>query len=141
MAFAHSETPEHVRATLGAILRRRRESAERSLGAVAYPAGVSVGFLSEVERGRKDVSTERLLAICGALETTVAEVYQELARELGAPEGPLWAVSPDADPRLQLRRATRVLDPDALRSVAQFSAYLAMAQQQPEKPRRQIGFL
>lgn len=141
MAFAHSETPEHVRTTLGALLRRRREAAERSLADVAAPAQISVGFLSEVERGRKDVSTDRLLAICRALDTTVADLYLELARELGAQSEPVWAVSPDADPRLQLRRAARVLDSEALRAVAQFSAYLALTQQQPDAPRRRIGFV
>jgi len=125
---------------LGAIIRRLRETAERSLGDVAHPAGVSLGFLSEVERGRKDVSTDKLLRICQALDTTIADVYLELARELGAQVDPIWAVSPEADPRLQLRRAARVLGSEALRSVAQFSAYLAMTQDQLP-PRRRIGFL
>ncbi|TMF87547.1 MAG: helix-turn-helix transcriptional regulator [Chloroflexi bacterium] len=102
MTFAHSETAEHVRTTIGAILRRRRESAERSLQEVAGPAGISPAFLSEVERGRKEISVERLLKVCAALETTIGEVYLELARELGAGE-PLNAVAWEADPRLQLR--------------------------------------
>ncbi len=140
MPFAHSETPEHVRATLGAVLRRLREAAERSLGDVAQPAGLSIGFLSEIERGRKDVSTDKLLRLCQALDTTIADVFLELARELGAQVEPVWAVSPEADPRLQLKRAARVLDHQALRSVAQFSAYLAMTQEQTP-PRRRIGFL
>jgi len=140
MPFAYSETPDHVRATLGAIIRRLRETAERSLADVAQPAALSIGFLSEVERGRKDVSTDKLLRICQALDTTIADVYLELARELGAQVEPIWAVSPEADPRLQLQRAARVLDSEALRSVAQFSAYLAMTREQAA-PCRRIGFL
>jgi transcriptional regulator with XRE-family HTH domain len=138
MSFAQSETPEHVRATLGAILRRHREVRERSLADVAGPAGISVAYLSEVERGRKDVSTERLLRLARALEVPVADLYLELAQELGARQ-PLadlegWEVSP----RAQLRRTSEVLDAEALRTLARFSTFLAVA----EGPRRRpIGFL
>lgn len=139
MPFAHSETPEHVQSTLGAILRRRREGAGRSLGDVAGAAGISPAFLSEVERGRKDVSTDRLLDVCRALEVSMAEFYLELARELGA--GDSLSIDFDADPRLELQRAARVLDTDSLRSVAHFGAYLALAQQSTTQPRRPIGFM
>jgi transcriptional regulator with XRE-family HTH domain len=138
MAFAHSETPEHVRATLGAVLRRRREANEWSLVDIARPAGISTAYLSEVERGHKDISTERLLAVARALDVTVGELYLELARELGAGE-PLNAVAWEADPRVQLRRMTDSLDFDALRTVARFSTFLAMSDGTPKK--RPIGFL
>ena len=139
MALAESETAEYLRATLGAVLRRRRERAERSLADVAGPAGVSTAYLSEVERGRKDVSSERLLGICRALDVTVAELYLELARELGATDSQ-QAVALAGDPRTELERASRILDPDSLRTVAQFSAYLAMVQNIPVPSRRPIGF-
>ena len=138
MAFAHSETPEHVRATLGAVLRRRREANEWSLAEIARPAGISTAYLSEVERGHKDISTDRLLAVGRALGVTVGELYLELARELGAGE-PLNAVAWEADPRVQLRRMTDSLDFDALRTVARFSTFLAMSESTPKK--RPIGFL
>ena len=137
MAFAHSETPEHVRATLGAVLRRRREVQERSLADIAGPAGISSGFLSEVERGLKDISTERLLVVARALQATVAELYLELARELGAPD--TLEVGPEPDPRAQLRRMAEALDYDSLRTVARFSTFLAMTEGVPR--RRPIGFL
>ena len=138
MAFAHSETAEHVRATLGAVLRRRREANERGLVEVARPAGISAGFLSEVERGLKDISTERLLRVAAALETTVAELYLELARELGARE-PVDAVAWEANPRVQLRRMSEMLGNDALRTAARFTTFLAMTETAPKK--RPIGFL
>lgn len=138
MAFAHSETPEHVRATLGAILRRRREANEWSLVDIATGAGISTAHLSEVERGRKDISTDRLVVLARALETTVGELYLELARELGAGE-PVNAVAWEADPRVQLRRMSESLDRDALRTVARFTTFLAMTEPAPRK--RQIGFL
>jgi len=139
MAFAHSETPEHVRATMGAILRRRRESAERSLQEVVGPAGISPAFLSEVERGRKEISVERLLKVCAALQTTIGELYLELARELGAGE-PLNAVAWEADPRSQLRRMMKSLDADTLRTVAHFTSFLSSTHDSAAR-RRQIGFL
>jgi len=139
MAFAHSETPEHVRATMGAILRRRRESAERSLQEVAGPAGISPAFLSEVERGRKEISVERLLKVCAALQTTIGELYLELAQELGAGE-PLNAVAWEADPRSQLRRMMKSLDADTLRTVAHFTSFLSSTHDSAAR-RRQIGFL
>src|SRR5437879_6227686 len=108
MAFSHSETSEHVLATLGALLRRRRELRQRSLTDVARPGGISVGFLSEVERGRKDISTERLLKVTRALDMTIAELYLELARELGAPD--TVEVGVDHDPRAHLRRMSESLD-------------------------------
>ena len=137
MAFSHSETAEHVRATLGVILRRHRELQERSLADIAGPAGISLGFLSEVERGRKDVSTERLLKIVRSLDVTIADVYLELARELGSPDA--VAVALDHDPRAQLRRMSESLDYDALRTVARFTTFLAMTEGAPRK--RPIGFL
>jgi transcriptional regulator with XRE-family HTH domain len=137
MAFSHSETPEHVRATLGAVLRRHRELQERSLADIVGPAGISSGFLSEVERGRKDISTERLLKVARALDVTIADVYLELARELGAPNA--VEVALDHDPRAQLRRMSDSLDYDALRTVARFTTFLAMTEGAPRK--RPIGFL
>ena len=138
MSFAHSETAERVRATIGAVLRRHREARERSLQEVAEPAGISPAFLSEVERGRKEISVERLLKVCHALEVTVADVYAELARDLGAGE-PVWAVAFEADPRVQLRRMSQSLGPEALRAVASFTTFLAMTEPGPRK--RPIGFM
>jgi len=138
MAFAQNETAEHVRATLGAILRRRREANEWSLVDVATGAGISTAHLSEVERGRKDISTERLVLLARALETTVGELHLELAHELGAGE-PVNAVAWEADPRVQLRRMSEALDRDALRTVARFTTFLAMTEPAPRK--RPIGFL
>ena len=138
MAFAHSETAEHVRATLGAILRRRREANEWTLVDIATAGGISTAYLSEVERGRKDISTDGLVVLARALETTVGELYLELARELGAGE-PVNAVAWEADPRVQLRRMSESLDRDALRTVARFTTFLAMTEPAPRK--RPIGFL
>jgi hypothetical protein len=81
---------------------------------------------------------ERLLAIAKALEIQVADLYLDLARSLGSREAMSQQRSWPDDPRLQLRIATANLRPQALRSVAHFSLYLAATQATP--PRRRIGF-
>jgi transcriptional regulator with XRE-family HTH domain len=138
MPYAHSEDSNTIRAALGHLLRRRREEAEQSLNELATAADLSPAYLSEVERGLKDISTDRLVAIAGALEVSVAELYLELARSLGSREAMEQRRSWPDDPRMQLRIATANLRPQALRSVAHFSLYLAATQATP--PKRRIGF-
>ena len=136
MAFAYSESANTVRSALGAVLRRRREATRRTLTEVAAEAGLSPAHLSEVERGRKEVSTEKLLAVAHALGAPPAEIYADLARLLGAdPNHPAWP----EDPPAKLHLATASLTLEAMRSVADFSAYLAMANP-PPKTRSRIGF-
>jgi transcriptional regulator with XRE-family HTH domain len=137
MDFAYSESAATVRGALGSILRARREALRRTLSEVAAEAGLSPAHLSEVERGRKEVSTERLLAVAHALGVRPAEIYADLARLLGAEsEQRAWP----EDPPVKLRLATASLPLEALRSVADFSAYLAMANP-PPRPKERIGFL
>ena len=138
MAYAQSEAASSIRLALGVILRRRRQEAERSLTELAEAAELSPAYLSEVERGLKDVSMERLLAIARALEVPVADLYLDLARSLGSREAMSQQRSWPDDPRMQLRITTANLRPQALRSVAHFSLYLAATQATP--PRRRIGF-
>ncbi len=71
-----------LRAVIGATLRRRRQSQARTLRQVADAAGVSLTYLSEVERGRKEASSEVLEAICAALDLVLSELLFEVAEEL-----------------------------------------------------------
>jgi transcriptional regulator with XRE-family HTH domain len=136
MEFAYSETAQAVRIALGTVLRSRRVAAGRTLSGIAAEAGLSPAHLSEVERGRKEVSTERLVAVAHALNIRPAEIYSDLARLLGGePDVRAWP----EDPPAKLRLATASLPLEALRSVADFSAYLAMANP-PPKPKGPIGF-
>lgn len=127
-----------VRRLLGAVLRRRRETGGFSLARVAYAAGISTAFLSEVERGRKDISSDRLARLAAALGVTAGELYLELGQQLGAGEQ-LEAVAWESDPRIQLRRMSQSLDRDALWTVARFTTFLAMTDGGQKK--RQIGVL
>ncbi|MHB8488730.1 MAG: helix-turn-helix domain-containing protein [Candidatus Dormibacteria bacterium] len=137
MSSALSVTAEKVRGELGGVLRGHREGQGRSLGEIAGEAGCSPAYLSEVERGLKDVSADLLIAIAYALAVPIAAVYTDLGHRLSAwPQSePAWP----SDPRRQLRAVTSGLDADSLRTVAQFGAFLAMNQAEPS--RRRIGFV
>lgn len=62
------------REVTGQALRETRQRRGQTLAAVAARAGVSVPYLSEIERGRKEPSSEVLAAVAGALELTLAEL-------------------------------------------------------------------
>lgn len=63
-----------LRDALGDSLRHARVGQKRTLREVSTIANVSLGYLSEVERGRKEASSELLAAICDALDLEVSEV-------------------------------------------------------------------
>jgi transcriptional regulator with XRE-family HTH domain len=77
-----------VRRLLGDVLRQERLRQGRTLRDVSAAARVSLGYISEIERGQKEASSECLAAICNALETplsvVLAEVSGEIAREEAA---------------------------------------------------------
>ena len=73
-----------LREAVGEALRRRRQAQGRTLREVAAAAGVSLTYLSEVERGRKEASSEVLEAICSALDLILAELLFEVAETLAA---------------------------------------------------------
>lgn len=71
-----------VRRLIGDVLRRRRVEQGRTLRDVSAAARVSLGYLSEVERGRKEASSELLAAICQALDLPMSEVLREVSDEM-----------------------------------------------------------
>lgn len=68
-----------LRQALGATLREFRSREGMTLRELAAKALVSPGYLSEIERGRKEVSSELLASICHALHSSVASVIVETA--------------------------------------------------------------
>jgi transcriptional regulator with XRE-family HTH domain len=76
-----------LRTTLGEVLRRARLDQGRTLADVAQAAKVSMQYLSEIERGRKEASSEVLAAICDALETDLPDVLAEVGRGLAGALG------------------------------------------------------
>jgi len=71
-----------LRTTLGDVLRRTRREQRRTLADVARAAKVSMPYLSEIERGRKEASSEVLGAICDALFIELSDLLAQAGREL-----------------------------------------------------------
>jgi len=67
------------RELLGAELRATRIAQKRTLRDVAATASVALGYLSELERGRKEASSELLSSICQALDVTMSQVLRRVA--------------------------------------------------------------
>jgi transcriptional regulator with XRE-family HTH domain len=63
-----------LREILGQVLRRARQQQRRTLADVSRVAGVSVPYLSEIERGRKEPSSEMLGAVCSALDLDLIDL-------------------------------------------------------------------
>jgi transcriptional regulator with XRE-family HTH domain len=71
-----------LRTTLGDVLRRIRLGQGRTLADVSAAGRISMQYLSELERGRKEASSEILAAICDALEVDLPDVLAEVGRDL-----------------------------------------------------------
>jgi transcriptional regulator with XRE-family HTH domain len=77
-----------LRTQLGNTLRGHRLRQHRTLRDVSGAARVSLGYLSEVERGQKEASSELLASICDALDVALADLLAEVSLELrGATAG------------------------------------------------------
>jgi transcriptional regulator with XRE-family HTH domain len=80
---AESKKPEELwRDVLGRQLRALRRSRHETLDAVASRANVSLPYLSEVERGIKEPSSEIVAAISAALETSLLDLTEAVAAQL-----------------------------------------------------------
>lgn len=98
-----------VRQEIGEVLRDVRLQKGRTLRQVASRASVALGYLSEVERGQKEASSEILASVAEALDTPISVIMREVGDRLAVTEG--VSAVPDTLP-------------DEL--VAQFDADLAM---------------
>ncbi len=75
-----------LRESVGQALRRARTEQSRTLRDVARDARVSLGYLSEVERGQKEASSELLNSICEALGLTLGSLMRDVTLEISAAE-------------------------------------------------------
>lgn len=75
-----------LRRVIGDELRRRRQDQGRTLRDVSASARVSLGYLSEIERGQKEASSELLAAICTALDVPLSTLLRSVSDEVGALE-------------------------------------------------------
>jgi transcriptional regulator with XRE-family HTH domain len=76
------ETERGLRTLIGDVLREERHRQDRTLADVAADAAISVPYLSEVERGRKEVSSDLLDAIGTALDLPLVEILERSAERL-----------------------------------------------------------
>jgi transcriptional regulator with XRE-family HTH domain len=97
-----------LRGLIGTVLRKIRLDQGRTLKDVADAARVSVPYLSEVERGRKEPSSELLAAICAALDLGLADLLDQVRFELACSQTPTF------EPRTHLVTGFTALRPEAL---------------------------
>jgi len=75
-----------LRQHLGDELRRQRQQQGRTLRQVSAAARVSLGYLSEIERGQKEASSELLASICGALEVPLSQLLRNVGDDIALAE-------------------------------------------------------
>ncbi len=78
--------PVLVRELIGETLREERALQGKTLREVSKAARVSLGYLSEVERGQKEASSELLAAICGALDVPLSVILSVVSEKLAVHE-------------------------------------------------------
>ena len=81
-----------LREAVGSSLRAARTEQSRTLRDVARQARVSLGYLSEVERGQKEASSELLNSICVALNLSLSTVLVEVTSLIKLHESPVLTV-------------------------------------------------
>ena len=136
-----------LREAIGERLRRTRTTKSRTLHEVSRAARVSLGYLSEVERGRKEASSELLAAICDALDLPLDELLRRVAGDLD----PVYLREiPDTVPAdlvaqsAELSATTRPAAPEGGRLVGrplprQTDLRVAPSQSVPATPRAMVG--
>ena len=89
------------RRLLGEVLRAHRVEQGRTLRQLSADARVSLGYMSEIERGRKEASSELLAAICSALDVPLSEVLLGVADAVALEETAMGLrLSKDLEPAL-----------------------------------------
>jgi len=91
-----------LRREIGDVLRGVRQHQGRTLREVSSAAQVSLGYLSEVERGQKEASSELLASICTALDLPMSVVLREVSDRIAESEG---VAIPDTVPPELFERA------------------------------------
>ncbi|MBN8882941.1 helix-turn-helix protein [Salana multivorans] len=92
-----------LRRELGDVLRDVRLAQGKTLREVSAQARVSLGYLSEIERGQKEASSELLSSVCDALSIPLWSLLREVSDRIALAEG---AVIPDTVP-VELEESVR----------------------------------
>jgi transcriptional regulator with XRE-family HTH domain len=96
-----------LRTVVGEVLRRHRQEQRRTLAEVAREACVSVQYLSEIERGRKEPSSEIVAAICDSLRIDLPDLLAEVGRDLVVDRAPVLRLEAARLRRAQAPRGSR----------------------------------
>jgi transcriptional regulator with XRE-family HTH domain len=133
-----------LRRVIGDALRARRQGQHRTLREVSTAANVSLGYLSEIERGQKEASSELLASICDALGARLSEVLGEVSDTLSLAEemdGVLVPMGADQGSHTSVKRpeTASVRDGDVSVSVRQGSPLTATLRA-TRKPQREIVY-
>lgn len=86
------------RRMLGEVLRGARVDRGMTLREVSAEARVSLGYISEIERGQKEASSELLASLCSALDLPLSQVLREVSDAVATEETALLAVQEGATP-------------------------------------------
>lgn len=108
-----------LRRVIGDALRARRQAQHRTLREVSTAANVSLGYLSEIERGQKEASSELLAAICVALGAQLSELLREVSHTVadaeagrsGTPHAPIPAAPSRSEPVRSAGQAPAAVEP------------------------------
>ncbi len=76
-----------LRQEIGDVLRQHRQAQGQTLRQVAARASVALGYLSEVERGQKEVSSEILASVADALEVPLSVLLRDVSARMAVAEG------------------------------------------------------
>ncbi|MCC9198189.1 helix-turn-helix transcriptional regulator [Arthrobacter sp. zg-Y820] len=104
-----------LRHEIGDVLRDVRQRQGRTLREVSHSARVSLGYLSEVERGQKEASSELLSSICTALDVPLSLMLREVSDRVASAEG---IAIPDTVPSEFSREFAREFPDDMARDLA-----------------------
>jgi len=95
------------RRLLGDVLRHQRNQRGLTLREVSAEARVSLGYISEIERGQKEASSELLASLCDALEVPLSDVLREVSDAVALEEAASALAAAGLTPLEHLRARTR----------------------------------
>jgi XRE family transcriptional regulator, stress-response regulator len=131
-----------LRRVIGDALRARRQGQHRTLREVSTAANVSLGYLSEIERGQKEASSELLAAICDALGARLSELLGEVSDTLLLAEEMEGVLVPvDGKPAVKPDDAVRKVARDGEVSVSvRHDSPLTATLRATRKPQREVVY-
>lgn len=109
-AISAVDTAGLLRTHIGSALRRERIAKGQTLRQLSRQAAVSLGYLSEIERGQKEASSELLAAICDALELSIAQLLLEVSRSLATPVTPRPSLAVVAGDATKVSETVNIVD-------------------------------